>query len=544
MAGVLPSVMLGMTLGATQDVVKYGVKAARTVVNGYGRRSLARLAKEAIFQFPCIFSNDIDSDEISVIAQAYEKEYASFVVAAISLEHNVDRRKYESTRDFLKTFHNNGNMPALVFNSGNIMLESAHIIPSDSVYIDKLMLQSLWTENENQFDTSVANEMYLPFNRTMHKIEQHLGIATEARGKTKGKDDKQIVAGIYTNAQADAYKRKMDIDSAAIKEREDEKYKRQRDDALKDRDEEREYREGEYDRQLKLKEEADKRKALFSASAELTKQHNAQRSGSNVSGGLHKMVHDGKDKMYHHADGTNTKLGTVKDVVAGIGDLSKPAVVVGKDQTVHSSIVRGEGIFSQMAPTLVNVVLVNFTDATTWNDAITIGVKSMIRLVPTGQMVANMVEACKDQKIFKFIKYTKGETNFFDQLFGISKYKKMGIDNAKGKWLAALQKRASIDNVSRFFGARLLPSTTIIITEAEAIECKRQCGVDLHDKATMRRIFKKYFLLGFGIYDTETRILNAIFDGDDEWTSVPMRQMVANIKKETDLLATAGHRFM
>ena len=96
--------------------------------------------------------------------------------------------------------------------------------------------------------------------------------------------------------------------------------------------------------------------------------------------------------------------------------------------------------------------------------------------------------------------------------------------------------------MSKIFGARLLPNATIVITENEALQIKEATGLDLHSPGVIKKIMDKYFLLGFGIYDTETRILSSMIDGDTNYTQYPMRALVSGIKKEVDLLNMAAGR--
>lgn len=454
-----------------QDVTRLGTGVLKAVVSGYGRRSISRLAKDAIFQMPMIISSDIDTDDTMAIAHAFEKEEAGFVVAAMSLDHNVDRTKYNNTREFLKTFHNDSSVPAAIYNSGNLVMESCIASVNDGkVYIDPMMLAALRTDKDDRFDMDVVNEMYLPYVRTMRKLQDRLDAATEAvdpdTKKELGKNAAKIVANRNAVNSANS------ADSFAEKEW-DSKFGTAR----------------------------------------------------------------AKSKLY--SDHPNVQTG--KDLASAYVKRSKFDIPV--DSGVAASIKSKEAKFDTMEPTIINVTLTNYNGQAIWKDSVTLGIKVMLRLVPSGQMVANMIEAAEDRAIFKFIKYTKGEYNVFDILFGKSKYKKMGIENAKGKWLAALKKRATVDNVTKFAGHRLLPSTSIIMTETEALEVKRACGVDLHDMRNVNQIFKKYFLLGFGIYDTETRIMHAVFDGDSNFTQVPMHTLVSAVKHDTDLLASSQRRF-
>ena len=66
---------------------------------------------------------------------------------------------------------------------------------------------------------------------------------------------------------------------------------------------------------------------------------------------------------------------------------------------------------------------------------------------------------------------------------------------------------------------------------------EEKCGVNLNDISNVKKLMDKYFLLGFGIYDTEARMLKIIYDGEDEFTLHSMRSLMAEVKKDANLLA-------
>jgi len=530
-----------------KELARAGIRSAKALATGYGRRSISRLAKEAIFQFPCIFSADIDTDEQSVIAHAYEREFASFVVAAMSLNHDVNRDKYITTGEFLKTLHNNTNVPAAIYNSGNILMESAQIV-TEYAAVDPIVLQSLWTCDDNRFDTSCINDMYKPFTRTARQIAERIGMATEAGFGTTDEDEyydkknidedfqiRQENRKSWEQANRDrAQQRQKDIEHARDRREKQEDYARQRADSESDYQRKRRDQLSDYERQRKDREDERYGKTV---NAVHTKKYNSSGTGEfgNV---VTDKLNRGKEDFYAR----HPKAQTAKNVANGYAKASTTAAVY--DRNKANQIKQSDSPFATLQPTIIEVGITNFTAGNVWADTLTLGVKAMIRLVPTGQMVSNMCEAAKDRAIFKAIKITEGETKLCDILFGKSKYKNLGIANAKGKWLGALKKRRLIDNIASVTGVgRLTPTTTIVITEAEALEIKNLTGIDFHDKGNVMRLFKKYFLLGFAIYDTDTKILTAIFDGDNDFTQVPFRALVASIKKETDLLSSSSKRF-
>ena len=64
-----------------------------------------------------------------------------------------------------------------------------------------------------------------------------------------------------------------------------------------------------------------------------------------------------------------------------------------------------------------------------------------------------------------------------------------------------------------------------------------RCGVNLNDATNVAKLMDKYFLLGFGIYDTEGKMLRIMYDGESEFSMYSLRSMMAEAKKDTNMLA-------
>lgn len=203
----------------------------------------------------------------------------------------------------------------------------------------------------------------------------------------------------------------------------------------------------------------------------------------------------------------------------------------------HGEMVKDEK-YNSLTPTLLRMNIANIKKGagSAWNQELIIGVRAMPRLLPQSIMISNMVEAFKDRAIFKFIKWTRGEVKWADLFFGISKAREDASMKADRKWMKILRKRAKKANGFRLGGYKLNPNCTIIITESDAHMIQEKCGVNPRDITNVKKMMDKYFLLGFGIYDTEGKMLNIIYDGETEFTNYSMRSMIADSKKEANLL--------
>ena len=195
---------------------------------------------------------------------------------------------------------------------------------------------------------------------------------------------------------------------------------------------------------------------------------------------------------------------------------------------------------TDMAPTMINITVI--ADATgkgdTWTQNVVLGIKAMVRMVKSGVMVNNMMDAFKDRGLFKWLSWTKGEISTAELIFGAGKAMQDGYAAGKGdNWLKILRERKMAQGINKILGKRLLPNASIVITESEALAIKEATGVDPHNPADVQKMMNRYFLLAFGIYDTENKLLDVMYDGESQFSTESIRELAAKNKKDTNLLA-------
>ena len=238
----------------------------------------------------------------------------------------------------------------------------------------------------------------------------------------------------------------------------------------------------------------------------------------------------------------NTSINNA-DTIAKIGqknvvnDEGKPIRNSKSDK--FNQVVKSD-YMTDMAPTMINVTVV--ADATgkgaTWTQSVVLGIKSMVRMVKSGVMVNNMMDAFKDRGLFKWLSWTKGEISTAELIFGAGKAMQDGYAAGKGdNWLKILRERKMAQGINKLLGKRLLPNASIVITESEALAIKEATGVDPHNPADVQKMMNRYFLLAFGIYDTENKLLDVMYDGESQFSTESIRELAAKNKKDTNLLA-------
>lgn len=245
-------------------------------------------------------------------------------------------------------------------------------------------------------------------------------------------------------------------------------------------------------------------------------------------------------------------VGTKKNTIATIDNADTIALMGQKDvvndegKPIRNSksdkfnqVVKSD-YMTDMAPTMINVTVV--ADATgkgaTWTQSVVLGIKAMVRMVKSGVMVNNMMDAFKDRGLFKWLSWTKGEISTAELIFGAGKAMQDGYAAGKGdNWLKLLRERKMAQGINKILGKRLLPNASIVITESEALAIKEATGVDPHNPADVQKMMNRYFLLAFGIYDTENKLLDVMYDGESQFSTESIRELAAKNKKDTNLLA-------
>ena len=425
--------MKAMSVSDAEKAIKNvntAIGTGKVVAKYVSNTSLTKLAKDSIFQFPVIISASIDNDEIFVMAKSLERSYASMMVSVISLSNYVDLTKYgkeDYLINFLRRFHSNTNIGGNIIASESISISEANILPQENVV--GVNIASLWDSVYESVDNESINDMYRPYNRTKHILEN----ALEESMTVKIGDSKDPKITINN---ADAISKLGD-----------------------------------------------------------------------------------KNTAYTDKDG-NTKV--IR------GGATKPNQVVKSDY------------MTDMAPTMINVTVV--ADATgkgaTWTQSVVLGIKAMVRMVKSGVMINNMMDAFKDRGLFKWLSWTKGEISTAELIFGAGKAMQDGYAAGKGdNWLKTLRERKMMQGINKLLGKRLLPNASIIITESEAIAIHDAIGIDVHNPADVKKMMNRYFLLAFGIYDTENKLLDIMYDGESQFSTESIREIAAKNKKDTNLLA-------
>lgn len=459
-------------------------KAIQGAAKLASRKSIMTMAQPGMYQYPIVASSAIDTDVLMAICRAYQITYASNVATAYSLNPIMYLKDTPQLSDFVKRFHTN----TVDFKDTNLN------------GIGETLVNESATETGETGDIVVENAIV---NNEKFTKEDYVALNKSA----------------WQNIS----------DSLAME-------------SLNDM-----YRP--YDRTYRImREKVDTMKAATEDfNGDLDNLHNVldqvnQSVGSHGHYNTGKGINPSKDRNEAHDRGidyTYDKHGNVRgEKVKHTDKISekKGATVV---RNFKNEVVRNPQL-EAMEPTMVNVQVVAHGDGEQYVHNLTLGVKTMPRVISSDLMIAAMVEACKGAHgIFKFLKWTKGEIKTVDFLLGFTSSKQKALEkNAKQelKFMKQSATRKKINGIGKFLKNDVLPTMSVVLTTYEVAKIKEACGVDLEDLKHAIKLMSKYYLLSFMIYDPDMGTIKVLFDSDANWGYTSISMMRSLMDKTKDLL--------
>ena len=225
---------------------------------------------------------------------------------------------------------------------------------------------------------------------------------------------------------------------------------------------------------------------------------------------------------------TDNRHITTNNIVNNMRSDSKSGVVVPEFARNMMTDNDAKKANELVATTLhIRIKLLDKSGATATAIDFIVGVKAIMHLIRSDDMIENMVSACKNEDaVFNFLRWTTGEISFFkDLLLNITNTKDDVAKASKGAspwWLALKRRRAlaKVTDANIFTKKRILPNASIVLTEDEVELIRSEYGYDLHKPLFVNKIMQTYFLLGFVIVDTSAQVAHFMFDGQTDFQSV------------------------
>ena len=171
-----------------------------------------------------------------------------------------------------------------------------------------------------------------------------------------------------------------------------------------------------------------------------------------------------------------------------------------------------------------------------------VGVKTILHLVKSDEMINNIIRTLQNQSIFfKFLRWTTGEISLFKNLMldlDNIKFDASARGNGRSPWFSTLRRlkdhRLKFRNLS--VPTVVVPNSTVVITNYEVDYIEKNTGVDVRDPNVARKIMKNMFLMTFAIIDDASRTIDIMYDGSDDYQTYALETLEREVSMNSNKL--------
>ena len=184
---------------------------------------------------------------------------------------------------------------------------------------------------------------------------------------------------------------------------------------------------------------------------------------------------------------------------------------------------------NELVPTMMHVRILKDMGADSKYIDFIVGVKAMIHPVTSEDMVQHLVSVLNENgMLFKFIKWTTGEINFFkDLIFNVDQIKGEIRDFRSGDsstWWSALKNIKATQRFHKWTRTDpVLPNTTLVVSMEEVDFIKANYGFDLMEERFAAKIMSGYSLLQFVVVDASSEVAHFYIDGQSRYNTVTFK---------------------
>ena len=460
-------------MGIVRDIFEIFDRDTLNIENGFRKRydnydgsnsSIARKAADGILQFPLLVTRSISYDTAMLITKACEITAASFAQIVLTMNPDMDISNNKGASEYLRRFHSNIDTTDDVF--GNAM----HFINADDT--KEAFTEVLITDNNG---IKVAEEDLREYGidfRTGNLNSLAFENITERRIKK------------YTPSEIHSILQKhLNVITEAKKDNNNDNNNDNRNKKNKDNDNNKK------DKKEKITDRISKTQDEIKLQKELNKLEKLKKEAED----------DSTDKLKRYDVEDGIKLVDTRDVLMDT-DVKKANELT--PILLHIRVIAREG--DKSAGRYVDFV---------------IGVKATMHPIASEEMIGEITDACRyHDEVFRFIRWTTGEISFFKDLILNLRDSKSAVSREQGggsPWWNRLKRMRALANIkARFFlSNRMLPNTTIVITQQEVDYIKNTFGFNLNNPKFVEDVMHRYYLLTFCIVDESAEVAHFKYDG-------------------------------
>lgn len=171
-----------------------------------------------------------------------------------------------------------------------------------------------------------------------------------------------------------------------------------------------------------------------------------------------------------------------------------------------------------------------------------VGVKAILHLVKSDEMIENIIRTLQNQSLFfKFLRWTTGEISLFkNMILDLDNIKFDATTRTQGKnpWFSTLRRlkehRLRFRNLT--VPSMVVPNSTIVITNYEVDYIEKHTGVNVKDPTIAKKIIKNMFLMTFAVIDDASRTIDIMYDGSDDFQTYALETLEREVSMNSNKL--------
>lgn len=199
---------------------------------------------------------------------------------------------------------------------------------------------------------------------------------------------------------------------------------------------------------------------------------------------------------------------------------------------------------NDMTPYAVQIRLsvVNSADEFVQFMDIVVGIKTVLHLVDTDDMIANLEKALQNRSgLFRFLRWTTGEISLVkDLLLNMDDLRFDAANQNAGKSplfgnLKRMKRRGvGMSGFSMPHG--LIPNATLLVTSYEVDHMKNTYGIDMHEESVAKKLMEGLDLMTFIICDDGAGTVDILYDGDATFQTYALESIEREVSMNSNKL--------
>lgn len=199
---------------------------------------------------------------------------------------------------------------------------------------------------------------------------------------------------------------------------------------------------------------------------------------------------------------------------------------------------------NDMTPYAVQIRLsvVNSADEFVQYMDIVVGIKTVLHLVDTDDMISNLEKALQNRSgLFRFLRWTTGEISLVkDLLLNMDDLRFDAANQNAGKsplfGNLKRMKRRGVGMSSFAMPHGLIPNATLLVTSYEVDHMKNTYGIDMREESVAKKLMEGLDLMTFIICDDGAGTVDILYDGDATFQTYALESIEREVSMNSNKL--------